>query len=245
MSPIKPLAANTPQRTVANTFTVPTKGEWVQNVKGAKSDPINLYVHGSLEELRAAFLKSGWLEPTPKSTKSMLTYGAAAAVEIGARTVDHFLDKATGAWDKVTHRHDQAPHVPHPTKNVVDRMPIAHLFFNGKPDVLSFEKDNDPTGGRHHFRVFDTGKKDSSGKPVWAIAASLDVDTVVALDRPEQMFINHLIDPNADKERDEVLASLRSANAVGSVKEHQLPFGEPAPTGLHSEDGRVFEVVLK
>ena len=57
-----------------------------------------------------------------------------------------------------------------------------NLFMNGKPDVLSFEKGNDPTGGRHHFRVFDTGQVDDQGKKVWAITASLDVNTVVALD---------------------------------------------------------------
>ncbi|MFL5320111.1 MAG: LssY C-terminal domain-containing protein [Myxococcaceae bacterium] len=242
INPSKPAAPATPKEA---RFSIPTKGQWAQNIKGDKSDPVNVYVHGSLEDVRAAFLKAGWLQPVPKSTKSMLEYGGAAAVEIGARGADHFLDKATKAWNDVTRRHDKAPHVPHPTKDLVDRMPIAHLFMNGKPDVLSFEKGNDPTGGRHHFRVFDTGQVDDQGKKVWAITASLDVNTVVALDRPEQMFINHIIDKNADKERDEVLRSLQQANAVGKFSEHKLPFGDPAPTGLHSEDGRVFDVVLK
>jgi hypothetical protein len=219
----------------ARTWTLPTtKGEWVQNASGRKSDPVNLYVHGSLDQLRRTFEAAGWKVPAAKTTPNMLRYGAGAVLDETVRGVESLWHKVTGRKDKLWH----------PTANIVATMPIAHLYYRGKPDVLSLERDNDPLGGRHHFRVFDTGQRDAQGKQVWAIAASLDVDTVLALDRPEQGFINHLIDKNADKERDEVLRTLHQQGAVATQRTVSLAFGKPAPTGLHSEDSRVFDVAL-
>jgi hypothetical protein len=124
-------------------------------------------------------------------------------------------------------------------------MPIAHELYQGKPDVASFERDNDPVGGRHHFRIFDTGKVDAQGKQVFAIAASLDNGVHFAPQSPQQWFISHSVDKNSDKERDEVLRSLTKAGSVKSMSAFKVPFGASAPSGLNSADGRVFDVVVR
>jgi hypothetical protein len=201
-------------------FAVPARGEWAQSLNGKKSDPINLYLHGSLEQVKAAFLKAGWVLPRSNTTRHQLEYAGASVFQktVGKLWSPGFIDRTVAS------------------------MPIAHLKYQGKPDVLSFERDNDPTGGRHHFRVFDTGRRDARGRQVWAVAASLDDDTVFAPKRPEQLFITHTVEPNADVERDEVLRSLSRTKGVAAMKTHQRQFGAPAPNGLHSPDGRVFEV---
>lgn len=204
-------------------WTAPSRGEWAQSLDGRKSDPVNLYLHGSLEDVKKTFLKAGWVLPMKNTTQSKLAYA-------GASLFEKTLGKV---WE------------PKAVKDTVAAMPIAHLKYQGKPDVLSFEKDNDPTGGRHHFRVFDTGKVDAKGEKVWAVAASLDDATHFSPTNTKQWFITHSVDPNADKERDEIMRSLSKTKGIASMKTLKPPFGAPAPSGLHSRDGRVFELWLK
>lgn len=204
-------------------FSVPARGEWAQTLSGKKSDPINLYLHGSLEQVKAAFLKGGWVLPRSNTRRHQLEYAGASVFQ---KTIGRVFE-------------------PGFIKRAVASMPIAHLKYQGREDVLSFERDNDPTGGRHHFRVFDTGRVDAKGQKVWAVAASLDDDTKLAPKRPEQLFITHTVDPNADLERDEVMRTLGRAGRVASMRTHVRAFGAPAPSGLHSPDGRVLEVWLR
>src|SRR6185295_2656131 len=53
-------------------WSAPARGEWAQSLSNKKSDPINFYVHGSLEEVKKAFLKAGWVLPMQNTTGSKL-----------------------------------------------------------------------------------------------------------------------------------------------------------------------------
>jgi hypothetical protein len=204
-------------------WTQPTKGEWAQDLKGKRSDPVNLYLHGSLDQLRKAFLKAGWTQPTANTTAGKLEYFGASV----------FHETLGRLWE------------PRPVKATVASMPIAHLKFQGKTEVLSFERNNDPLGGRDHFRVFDTGKVDAQGRPVYAVTASLDNGVKLAPQQPQQWFMTHTVDPNADVERDRVLSTLQKSGGVAGLRSFKVPFGASAPSGLNTPSGQVFDVVLR
>jgi hypothetical protein len=204
-------------------WTPPAKGEWAQALDGRKSDPITMYVHGSLDQIKKAFVKAGWVEPMQNTTVSKLEYAGASV----------FQETLGRLWE------------PKPIQQAVAAMPIAHLTFNGKPDVLSFERNNNPLGGRDHFRIFDTGKVDAQGRNVYAVAASLDNGVHFSPSSPQQWFITHSVDPNADKERDKVMSTLSKSGGIASQTSFKLPFGASAPSGLNTPSGRVFDVIVR
>jgi hypothetical protein len=204
-------------------WTAPTRGEWAQALDVKKSDPITMYVHGSLDQIQTRFEKAGWTKPMENTTASKLEYAGASV----------FQETLGRLWE------------PKAVKQAVAAMPIAHLTFNGKPDVLSFERNNDPLGGRDHFRIFDTGKVDAQGRNVYAVAASLDNGVHFSPSSPQQWFITHSVDPNADKERDNVMSTLGKSGGIASQTSFKLPFGASAPSGLNTPSGRVFDVVVR
>jgi hypothetical protein len=217
-------------------WTPPLQGEWSTNKDGSKSDPVNLYLHGSLDQVTRAFGEAGWTQAKPKSLGETVRYGALA--------IPGFLERgAVSLWNKLTGRHDHLTNAD-PLYREVNAMPVDPLYFDGKVQTVAFEKDNNPFGGRHHLRVFSTGKLDAQGQPVWAVAASRDDGLRFDLHRPKTLFLDHTVEPNADLERDTVLRDLRAGGAVRSVEAQAATWPERSPTQLHSEDGRVFDVTL-
>ena len=204
----------------------PKQGEWTQSMSGHKSDPLNLYVHGSLHELLDAFHKAGWTMAAQGSTKENVKYvAAAAAEELVAKPVHAVSHGLVGAWNWATHRHDHAPKVHDPVHHAVESMPMSDQKFHGQKEVASFEKGNNPVGGRHHFRIFDTGENDAEGRHVWVIAANRDAGIVFNKNHPQTGFTNHVVDPNTDAERDLVLSALESAGVVEHVDKLRIKFG--------------------
>lgn len=216
----------------AKQWTPPMRGEWTLNGSGGLSDPVNLYVHGSLDDIKKAFAKSGWSVADPRDTENDLKFvGSAAGYEVAGGIL--------GLWNSIT-----GDNATNPFSGDVNQEPVSTLTYNGKPQDIAFEKNNDPLGGRHHFRVYDTGKVDAQGKEVWAVAASQDIGIKFDPSKPDQGFMNHYVDPNADHERDTVLRDLRSTGMVQSVGVDTLPWQSRTPDQLHSVDGKVYEVSL-
>lgn len=224
------------------TWTRPKHGEWTTNSSGKRSDPVNLYVHGSLDQLKAAFARSGWSVADPKTVPNALKYAGAAVGDVFIEKPAQAVAKGlVGAWDAITGRHDQ-PSLPNPFQGTLDKMPVSDQTFLGKKELLAFEKQNDPLGGRHHFRVWDTGQKDAQGRPVWAIAATRDIGVRYDLTKPQDYFTQHLIQKDADLERDAVLQSLQSAGAVAKSSKLPLKFGQRADGAFATG---AYDVVLK
>lgn len=218
------------------TWAPPLRGEWSTDPDGSLSDPVNLYLHGSLDQVRQSFEAAGWTEARPKNLENSLRFGLFA--------IPGFLERgAVNLWNKITGRHDQLTNSD-PLYHEVNSEPVDPLEYNGKPEVAAFEKDNNPFGGRHHLRIFDTGKVDDQGQPVWAVAASRDIGLKFDVHRIKTLFLDHVVQPNADMERDVVLRDLRAGNLVKNVQTHTATWPDLGPEHLHSEDGKVYDVQL-
>jgi hypothetical protein len=214
----------------------PLQGEWSVDKKGNKSDPVNLYLHGSLDQVKQALTQAGWTKARPKTVVNNLRFGLFAipgAIERGAVKL----------FNKLTGKHVQL-NDSDPLYHEVNQEPVDDLLFDGKTQVVAFEKDANPLGGRHHLRVFDTGRVDEKGQPVWAVAASRDTGLKIDLHRYKTMFLNHVVEPNADHERDVLMRDLRAGGAVQSVQTQVASWSPRNPSQLHSEDGKVYDVQL-
>jgi hypothetical protein len=210
---------------------MPTQAEWARASNGARSDPVNLYLHGSLPQVESALRAAGWTAAQPLSTQAKVEFVFATG-----------FDEAVRGFDALT---GLAAPVPKLVQRAVSSEPVSTLTYGGKPQVVAFEKDNNPLGGRHHLRVFSTGKVDALGRPVWAVAATQDKGVVFAPTRPDQLFLNHVVAPDADVERDFVASSLATAGQISSQSSARVPYGPPAGNGVTSRDGRVLDVVLR
>lgn len=229
----------------ADAWKLPSAGEWTLDAHGVRSDPVNLYVHGSLDELKASFEKAGWTQAKEYNKSNNLNYLEDIPVELGFRAVDSVIDAADKVWDWLKGKRDIET-LRSPVEDVIQSMPVSSQTMNGKKQVMAFEKSNDPLRGRHHFRVFDTGTKDEQGKPVWAVAACRDTRIKFDKNRPEQAFLTHAVEANTDWERDALLNDMKNAQQVASCETHQLDYGkDPSPaTGARPVDGNVYELRL-
>lgn len=231
------LRANTAATTgpAPKTWTRPLKGEWTQNDSGHASDPVNLYLHGSLDQLTRTFQRAGWTKLDAPSTGNNVKYGIAAVAYEAEKGV-------LGVWNWLTGRHDKPSNG---LTNEVNEQPATAQTLDGRPTAIAFGKDTDPLGGRHHLRIFDTGTVDAQGQKVWAVAASHDTAIEFAPNHPESLFFHHVVDPNADHERDLVLRDLRQAGAVKSAEAFTTAWDNYGKGHLHSEDKRIHDVVLR
>lgn len=216
---------------------------------GKPGEPINIYIHGSLDDVRAALTKAGFTEALPNTTENKLKYAGEAVTAEVARAEAAAKAKVGGWLDKLMRRADTAFNDPSPAPTgpqAVDNMPISTQFLDGKPQVAAFSSQNDPLAGRHHFRVFDTGEKDAQGKEVYAIQASRDTGIVLDKNRPGQLFMNHAVEKNTDGERDFVVGQLEHAGVVGqSPKVGGMDYGPAGYYGDASVDGAVRDVTLR
>lgn len=237
------------QGDVQRPFVPPTAGEWTADqATGQRSDPVTIYVHGSLDQVETSLGATGWTQADPKSLSANLRYvGAAAKQEISkalakvAQGIDGLEVGIGGAFGVHLHPwlETQPRYVPG-----VDRMPVSNQTYRGQVEVAAFEKNNDPLGGRDHLRIFATGEKDAQGRDVYAIAASRDSGIVFAPNHPECAFLFHAVTPDVDGERDNVLQSLQQANPGAQTQSFTLPFGKASKIGEYVGDGKAVDVVL-
>lgn len=234
---------------VQRPFVRPAQGEWtVDQHSGQRSDPVTIYVHGSLDQVETALGATGWTQADPKSLSANLHYlGAAAkdeayqALAFIAKRVDGLEIGLGGVFGKHLHPwlQEKAKYVP-----AVNRMPVSMQSYRGQPLVAAFERNNNPLGGRDHLRVFATGEVDAQGKPVYAIAASHDAGIRFAPDHPECAFLFHTVTPDVSAERDAVLSSLRQAWPASQLTSFAVPFGGRSKIGEYVGDSKGYELSL-
>lgn len=207
----------------------PASGERTLDIQGKPSDPVNLYVHGKLEHLLRAFEGAGWIRAQENTPRNTLVYVGSVAT-------------AGALWAVGKLRHQEMRNAQ--VERNIRSFSVSKQTYNGRPMVVAFERDNRPLGGRHHFRVFDTGTDDERGHPVWAIAACRDVGLKINRNRPGQAFLDHAVEPNVDAEREEVLAALMDSGLVRESRVLNVGFAPHAEPRTYSADGRVIVTVL-
>jgi hypothetical protein len=205
-------------------------------------------VHGSLDDLKSAMVKSGWTVAATNTPAHNVKYLGAVVLSGALASLRATRSVGNKIATFVGHERVEHPKVTGRVARVVQSMPLSTETLDSQPQVLSFEKNNNPLGGRHHFRVFDTGQVDAAGKPVWAVAATHDIGITFDRKNPKGFFLNHKVAPNADGERDLVLRGLRSSGAVASTGALELEDRPPAGEGTpyaRPFDGRTYDVVLR
>jgi len=205
----------------AQPWAPPSQSEWSRSTKGERASLVNIYLHGSLGDLKAYLSSAGWYTSLPDDFKNASEY-VLAAIPVG---LDEALRRLLGRPDTTAES---------ALAKRVQEMPISDEFFCGAVEAVAFEKNNHILGGRDHFRIFRLGRADSAGVPVWALAASRDIN------------ISHAIEHDVDHERDFVISDLRSVGAIAAMNTVPLSFPcPPPPDGSSSGDGKAVEIFLK
>jgi hypothetical protein len=205
-------------------------GRWSDDkAEGPPSDPVNLYVHGSLDEVVRAFQKAGWSIANPEGPEGSKQY----AKDIAAFGAAWAASEALPGLG-----------IPQEQYHAVNRMPVSTLFLNGQPQLVGMQANNHPLTGRDHFRIFDTGKVDAQGKHVYAIAASRDAGIKLAPDSKDTAFTNHFTEHDADHERDYTLETLLAGGAKAQVSTLNQTFPPGPKGGLFTTDSKVYDMVL-
>ncbi len=226
----------------------PSKGEWTVDAHGVRSDPVNLYVHGDLSQLKKALTQSGWTEAAQNNKQNNLAYLEAVPQHEANKLADKLGNVCESLWYKLTGKKiDLDVKDSSKLQGTIDSMPVSAQTLDGKGNLTGFEMNNDPLAGRDHLRVFDTGKVDGQRKPVWAIAASRDTGIKLDKNRPEQGFLNHAVESNTDLERNNVLTDLQGTQLVADTRKFGVDYGKTAAeaTGEKPSDGQVYDLVLQ
>jgi hypothetical protein len=202
---------------------------------------VTIEVHGPLPELERLLEDDGWtLADKPSLGADLRYFGAAVHQE---------LDDGLAATGRCVDGFEAKLHLPFPRLGTVapeiagvQRMPLSAQTLDGVRSVAEFQKNNQPLGGRDHFRVYATGEQDSAGEPIELIAASRDTDVYFASHHPETFFLYHHVDPNVDPERDMVVQSLvrHGARATSFVQNYDAIAGNK----LEVPDSRGYDVTL-
>jgi hypothetical protein len=187
-------------------WTRPQEGEWSRDVKGERSGLVNIYVHGSLESVSNALTSNGWVMASVNKLADDEKYLAFVALDFDVHLTKDLVGKL-----KIFNKPLDAAN--RGLDKVIFTMPVSNEYFCKKIEVVAFESDNRVLKGRHHLRIFETGRVDQQNNPVWAIAANRDTGIKLDVKRPKQFFLNHKIEPNTDNERDTVAKVLLEAGA--------------------------------
>jgi hypothetical protein len=193
-----------------------------------RSDPVNLYVHGKLSDIVRAFQKGGWTI-AEQGHMGIADY-THSVIDYEKRSAEGVLPLVSGVGQAIYH--------------AVNKMPVSDLYLNGQRELVGMEANNHPLTGRDHFRIFATGKKDSDGNNIYAIAASRDEGQKLDLHRRKTMFTNHFVQTDADPERDYVLKTLQASGEKMGVKTLSRSTEGGPRNGLRSGDGKVYDVTL-
>ncbi len=87
--------------------------------------------------------------------------------------------------------------------------PVSTQDYQGRQQDLAFEHLGNTVSSRDHVRLWDTGRKATSGQDIWIGAATKDVSVVLQPD----LMPTHKISGNVDSERDNVASTLTDAGA--------------------------------
>jgi hypothetical protein len=192
-----------------------------------KSDPVNLYLHGSLANIVRAFQKGGW---------SIAERGPAAASDY-THAMERYAKKSGEGVLPFIGGVSQALY------HTTNTMPVGKLYLNGQLPQLSMEANNHPLTGRDHLRIFLTGKKDPQGQNIYAVTASRDLGIELDPKRRKTGFTNHFVEKSTDPERDFALTTLLASGEKVSVRETQRA-SAATHGGPHSVDGKVYDVTV-
>ncbi len=224
----------------------PTAGQWTVDKHGVRSDPVNIYAHGTLNQLETALGQAGWTKAAENNGANNKAF-LEGALGYEATLAEQALENEAA---KLLH-HGAGPANARPTPNrfaaTVASMPVSQQTLDGTPNLSSWECHNDPLHGRDHLRIFDTGKVDAAGQHIWAIAASRDTGIKLDAHRPEQGFLNHAVEANTDGERSLVVQNLEATGRLAFSRSFPLAYGSSAApaTGAMPHDGRAYDLVLK
>jgi hypothetical protein len=122
--------------------------------------------------------------------------------------------------------------------------PVSREYLFGRAQDAAFLRQLSFLRSRHHFRLWRAPFAGPAGEQVWAGTANLDASLVFLRRR----FV-HRIDPEIDRERDFILATLRSAPDV--VRTLTIERGAAERTGKDSNgygyrtDGRILVMFFR
>lgn len=189
----------------------------IQTRAGNKCEPVVLKVAATKEELAKALERQGWVKADDltiwNNTKATAT----------------MLMKATGLSHLVDYNYQASP--------------MTRMFIDGKLQAMAFNKNNDHHEARDHLRIFDSGKRDAQGRPIWEIAATRDVSMDLKF---PSLGKGHHTDNALDGERDLIMADLLK----GGVKDWRVAQGKlsdadkPGVERTYTTDGKVYVVDL-
>ncbi len=133
-------------------------------------------------------------------------------------------------------------------KRVYTELPMSELFLFGRAQDIGFAR-ADPVAviaERHHFRLWKSPWKTTDGDTIWLGAGTHDIG--FEEDR-RTGDITHRIDPEVDKEREFIGATLRETGSVAGFGYLRLPVPVREATtthgGAYRSDGRVLVLLLK
>ncbi|HEX2841157.1 LssY C-terminal domain-containing protein [Hyphomicrobium sp.] len=114
--------------------------------------------------------------------------------------------------------------------------PVSNLYLDGRKQDLAFERpDGTSADRRHHVRFWHILDKGVEGHGVWLGSATFDRGVGVSHDT---LQITHHIDPDIDRERAFVIASLKDANVVQQT--YQVTGTGPTLNGRNGEGDRYY-----
>ncbi|MDB5096600.1 MAG: hypothetical protein JWM80_1021 [Cyanobacteria bacterium RYN_339] len=194
-----------------------TQQRVIQNKEGNKCEPVVLKVAATQEELTALLEKQGWIKADHltvwNSTKSSVS----------------MLLKATGLSHLIDYNYQASP--------------MTEMYIDGQLQAMAFNKNNDHHEARDHLRIFDSGKRDAKGRPVWEIAATRDVSLQVKI---PSFGKGHTTDTAIDAERDLIMSDLLKGGVANwRVAQGKLSDADaPGVADTYTTDGKVYVVDL-
>jgi len=133
-------------------------------------------------------------------------------------------------------------------KKVYVTLPMSELFLFNRAQDFGFAR-GDPirvVAERHHFRLWESPWETTEGQTIWLGAGTYDAGFE---EHQRTGDITHKIDPEVDKERDYVAATLRAAGCVAGLGYATPPAAVRESTTAHGgafrSDGRLLLILLK
>lgn len=97
-------------------------------------------------------------------------------------------------------------------KRQYDEAPVSSLYLFGRKEDFAFEQPvGDDPRKRNHVRLWQTGKTDKEGRPIWIGSASYDERVGLSHTTGQ---VTHHIAPDVDTERDRLFNDLQSTGKL-------------------------------
>jgi hypothetical protein len=134
-------------------------------------------------------------------------------------------------------------------KSTYVTLPMSTLYLFGRAQDFGYENAQalQVAEQRNHFRIWEAPFKGSQGETLWAGAGTHDIG--IERDQRSKNAITHKIDPDVDKERDFIGATLQQAGWVQRMsymdRPNPITQASTATGGTITSDGRVLVIVLK